>query len=98
MSSLLSARLSEPAALLSACQVALPSWSGATLDTFTSTKLTGGVSSPGLYLVTCTAHGATPARAVVKLEVDSHAHPFFDFYQVLIFVVMGRVFVCSGSG
>ena len=59
------------------------------MDSFTSSKLTGGSSSPGLYLVSCNLQGATPAKAVVKLEVDSQEHPFFDFYQVLTFVLMG---------
>ena len=83
MSSLLSARLQDPAALFSACQASLPSWSGATLDSFSCKKLSGGHSSPGLYLVSSTTEGVTPARAVVKLDIESEEHPFYQFYQVL---------------
>ena len=83
MCSRLSTRLANPGALLSACQVALPFWSGAVLEKFTFTKLTMGNSSPGLYRVSCDLPGANPARAVVKLDVDSSEHPFFDFYKVL---------------
>ncbi len=72
MTSPLSERLKDPGTLLSGCQVALPSWSGASLDQLTYTALTGGVSSPGLYLVTCAMPGARPSRAVVKLEVTTH--------------------------
>ena len=91
MSCHLSARLSDPAALLAACKVSLPSWSEATLDTFTCTKIKQGYSSPGLYLVTCSAEGATPARAVVKLDVESEAHPFYRFYQAGVCEVMMSV-------
>ena len=83
MCSRLSTRLKDPEALLFACQVALPSWSGAVLENFTFTKLTMGNSSPGLYRVTCDLTGANPAWAVVKLDVDSSEHPFFDLYKVM---------------
>ena len=86
MNSELSSRLKDPKELLSACQTALPSWSGTTMDTFTCTKLTGGNSSPGLYLVSSSAQGATPSSAVVKLDVESQEHPFYQFYQVLKYV------------
>ena len=81
MSSRLSKRLQDSAALFSACQVALPSWAGASLSAFSCSKLSGGFSSPGLYLVSCTAQGAAPDRAVVKLDVESMEHPFYQFYQ-----------------
>ena len=68
MTSHLSERLKDPVTLLRACQVALPSWSGVTLDNFTSTVLKGGHSSPSVYLVTCTVPHAKPDRAVVKLD------------------------------
>jgi len=76
-------RLQDSGALFSACQVALPSWAGAPLSTFSCTKLSGGFSSPGLYLVSCTAQGAAPTRAVVKLDVESKGHSLYQFYQDL---------------
>ena len=81
MTSPLSERLKDPVALLSACQVALPSWSCATLNNFTSTVLKQDIASPGVYLVTCNLPGAKPARAVVKLDMESTSL-FYSFYKV----------------
>ena len=53
----LSERLKDPAALLAACQVALPSSAGTTPQEFSWSKLEGGASSPGLYLVRCSKIG-----------------------------------------
>ena len=49
------------------------------MDTFTCTRLEGGESSPGVYLVR--SHATSPSTAVVKLEVESMEHPFYQFYQ-----------------
>ena len=82
MSSPLSVRLKDPKELLSACKVALPSWSEVTLDNFSCCCLTGGDSSPGVYRVSCSIPGIAPATAVLKLESESNEDPHHEFNQV----------------
>ena len=82
MSSMLSDLLSDPVHLLTACKRALPTWSDVEQVEFSSSKLSGGYSSPGLYLVTSSKEGLEPNRVVVKLEPENSTHPFYDFYQV----------------
>ena len=66
----LSSRVKDPSFLLSACQHAFPSWSSSTAKTFTFKSISGGFSSPGLFLVSCSEPGAKPTSAVVKLEAE----------------------------
>ena len=82
MSSKLSDLLSDPVHLLTACKRALPTWSYVEQVEFSSSKLSGGYSSPGLYLVTSSKEGLEPNRAVVKLEPDNSTRLFYYFSQV----------------
>jgi len=81
-------RLSDPVSLLSSCKVALPFWSQATLDNFTWAVLNEENSLryefPVLYLVTCNTPGASPGRAVVKLEEDISLDSFYTFQEALV--------------
>ena len=90
----LSSRVKDPSFLLSACQHAFPSWSSSTLKTFSFKSMSGGFSSPGLFLVRCSAPGAKPTSAVMKLEAEDsdqleaqdtpYLHDYFKVSSLLI--------------
>ena len=73
-------QLNEPEKIFEVCKTALPSWQEVTIQEFSHSRLEGGLSSPGVFVVKTSKEGVFPCVAVLRIEPGAD-HPFYEAYD-----------------